>query len=309
MPRGRQKKNPIEGTTPEELNRQAQTPPTGTEFEGSGQEQGVIDGGAQETDPKEQAPNEQAPAAKPEQAASAVEQTVSDETHQETVSAPAGPELNEEPVTLAGYMAENVRLDIREFMRDFGINGHPPESVYDSIMGIADRFRGEQAISDAPADQQEQVPAPDQQQAENPAEAPVPLNVRINSLVLDGDTRALATAEYGDLTISRIRVKQDSYGTLSVNMPKYRDAGGWKETCRFDSVESRNRLTGEVLDAYQNQLAQLQGQGPGAAEAPAAGDNPAPEEAQAPEQGAAPEDSPEMGEPEQGGFGMSMGQW
>lgn len=297
MPRGRQKKDPIEGTTPEELNLQAQTPPTRTELEGPGQEQRTTDGGAQETAPEGLAPNEQAPAAEPEQAAPAAGQTAPDETHQETVSAPAGSELSEEPQSLAGYMAENVRLDIRAFMRDFGINGHPPESVYDSIMGIADQVRGEQTVSDAPADRQEQVPAPDQHQAENPAETPVPLNVRINSLVLDGDTRAFATAEYGDLTISRIRVKQDSYGTLSVNMPKYRDAGGWKETCRFNSVESRNRLTGEVLDAYQQQLAQLQGQGQGIAEAPAAGDS------------AAPEETPEMGEPEQGGFGMSMGQW
>ena len=139
--------------------------------------------------------------------------------------------------------------------------------------------------------EQEQVPAPDEQQN------PIPLNVRITSLEMDGSTRAFASADYGDLTINRIRVKQDEYGTLSAQMPRYRQSTGWKDTCTFNTVEARNRLTGSVLDAYEQQLAQIQGQGQTEAEGQEQYDG-------------QDYEGQEQGEQEQGGpvMGMNMSQ-
>ncbi|MDR1204925.1 MAG: SpoVG family protein [Peptococcaceae bacterium] len=90
--------------------------------------------------------------------------------------------------------------------------------------------------------------------------AEIPLTARISTLEIDGDTRAFAVAEYGDLTIRRIRVKEDEYGGLSVAMPKYREAGRFTDTCGFHTTESRNRLGAVVLDAYQQALLQVQSQ-------------------------------------------------
>jgi DNA-binding cell septation regulator SpoVG len=88
----------------------------------------------------------------------------------------------------------------------------------------------------------------------------IPLNAKITSLEMDGNTRAFATVNYGDLTIHRIRVKEDEFGSLSVAMPKFRQPGGWEETCSFNTTESRNRLTNAVLDAYDQQIMQMQEQ-------------------------------------------------
>jgi DNA-binding cell septation regulator SpoVG len=90
--------------------------------------------------------------------------------------------------------------------------------------------------------------------------AEIPLTARISSLEMEGATRAFAVAEYGDLTIRRIRVKEDDHGGLSVVMPKFREVGGFTDTCRFNSAQSRNRLGALVLDAYQQALRQLQNQ-------------------------------------------------
>ena len=231
MPRGRPRTNPTPESNPEEQVLQGQA--SGDVLQTAGAEQPVAGLESQESDAQDMAGTPAAP------------QT--------------GPELSGPPETLLSYVAENIRTDIREFMQMFGINGHPPESVYESVMGIAGKVHAEQSAAVTHAGEQELVPAPDQQQAEAPAETPVPLNVRINSLEMDGGTRAFATAEYGDLTIRRIRVKEDGYGALSVSMPKFRQPGGWEETCRFGTVESRNRLSSAVLDAYQQKLAQLQG--------------------------------------------------
>ena|GEM_PF-1192717 len=290
MPRGRPRNNPVQETPPEEQALREQTSPVEPELEGPGAEQ---TGTGETPTQEEQALREQTSPAEPElegpgaeQTASTVDQAVTDEPRQQ-----------ESPETLLGYMAENFREDIRSFMQNFGIDGHPPESVFDAIKGIADQIHGEHSAAETHAGQQEQVPAPDQQQAETPAEAPIPLGVRINSLEMDGDTRAFAAAEYGDLTINRIRVKQDEYGTLSVAMPKFRQTGGWKETCSFNTVEARNRLTGAVLDSYEQTLAQLQGQTQTAAGA------------QEPEQVDGPEEGPEFEEPGQSGPVMGMSQW
>ena len=88
----------------------------------------------------------------------------------------------------------------------------------------------------------------------------IPLNAKITSLEMDGNTRAFATVNYGDLTIHRIRVKEDEFGSLSVAMPKFRQPGGWSATCSFNTTESRNRLTNAVLDAYDQQIMQMQEQ-------------------------------------------------
>lgn len=110
------------------------------------------------------------------------------------------------------------------------------------------------------ADNEPQEAASQEYSLRNEQQSPVPMNVRITSLEMDGATRAFASADYGDLTINRIRVKQDEYGTLSVSMPRFRQASGWKDTCTFNTVEARNRLTGAVLDAYDRQMAQIKEQ-------------------------------------------------
>jgi len=285
MPRGRPRNNPTPELTPEEQALREQTPPVEPELETPSAEQTA----AGETPAQEeQVPHEQTLPVEPQQETPGPEQTAAAETPAQEEPAlqdqqtPAGPELNEEPLTLAEYLIDSVR----EFMRDFGINGHSPESVYAAIMGKADQFRADQPV------QSEQ-----QERSESPMEPAIPLGVRINSLEMDGDTRAFAAAEYGDLTINRIRVKQDEYGTLSVAMPKFRQTGGWKETCSFNTVEARNRLTGAVLDSYEQTLAQLQGQTQTAADA------------QELEQVDGPEEGPEFEEPGQSGPVMGMSQW
>jgi DNA-binding cell septation regulator SpoVG len=205
-----------------------------------------------------------APAETPEQAA------------QESQEEPAAEQEQAEPSdTLPGYIAENLRDDFLAFMRNFGIGGDRSEEVCAAVMTLAEQVSAGQTAAEGYTEQD---------QNESPLEPPIPLSVRITSLEMDGGTRAFAVAEYGDLTVSRIRVKEDDYGTLSVSMPKFRQTGGgWKETCRFNTVEARNRLTGAVLDAYEQQMAQLQGQ----------------------EQG----DSPEQEEQEQDGPVMGMSQY
>jgi DNA-binding cell septation regulator SpoVG len=136
----------------------------------------------------------------------------------------------------------------------------------------------ETAVAEAPAGQQDEQ------------RNPIPLQVRITSLEMDGSTRAFAAAEYGDLTISRIRVKQDESGALAVAMPRYRQGPGWKETCHFKTAAARTRLTGAVLDAYARQIALLQGQ----------------TEAGAREQYAGPEECPELESPEQSPPGLCL---
>jgi DNA-binding cell septation regulator SpoVG len=134
------------------------------------------------------------------------------------------------------------------------------------------------------------------ERSESPAEQAVPLSVRITSLEMDGNTRAFANAEYGGLTISRIRVKQDEYGALSVAMPKFRQTGGgWKDVCSFNTAEARNRLTGAVLDAYERQTAQIQGRTQTAVGT------------QEPERIAGREEAPDLGGPEQDRDGPVMG--
>ncbi|MDL2293782.1 SpoVG family protein [Ruminococcaceae bacterium OttesenSCG-928-D13] len=267
------------------------------------------------------------------------------EPAEETIPEQTGTELDGQPDTLVGYIAKSVKDDIREFMQMFGINGHQPEAVFDAIKGIAaleqttqhefssypsptfdsdrfDEFIGYCRSGDVShdilsemlrdiVDYEAETEIAERTQNRQPE---VPLSVRISSLEMDGDTRAFAIAEYGDLTINRVRVKEDGYGTLSVNMPKYRSPEGWRDTCRFTTTEARNRLTSTVLDAYQQKLTQLQGvsQEQTATDAQATGDGQvdaqAADESQAPDQGVEPTDASDMDEPEQGGFGMSMSQ-
>ena len=188
---------------------------------------------------------------------------------------------------------EPLDMNVGQYIEYFRLDVHPQEMVDDFIAKLTQdevRTAMEQADMGAPAvpTEHEQVPAPDEQQN------PVPLNVRITSLEMDGSTRAFASADYGDLTVNRLRVKQDDYGTLSVSMPRYRQSNGWKDTCAFNTVESRNRLTGAVLDAYDRQLAQIQGQAQTESDA------------QEQNQGDVMDEGPEMDGQEQDGPTMNM---
>jgi len=111
------------------------------------------------------------------------------------------------------------------------------------------------------AEQDMEESAPAMQERQEPAAAPqIPLSVKISSLELDGNTRAFATAEYGDLTIRRVRVKEDEMGRLFVAMPKFRQATGYTETCFFNSPDAVARFQSAVLDTYQQTLEQMRGQ-------------------------------------------------
>jgi len=111
------------------------------------------------------------------------------------------------------------------------------------------------------AEQDMEESAPAMQERQEPAAAPqIPLSVKISSLELDGNTRAFATAEYGDLTIRRVRVKEDGQGRLFVAMPKFRQTTGYTETCFFNSPDAVARFQSAVLDTYQQTLEQMRGQ-------------------------------------------------
>lgn len=267
MPRGRPRNNPAQEPRPEEQSRREQSASAEDTDRQAQAEPDAGHAGADEPETREspsQEPNEEAAPAHEGPAPDAAE------SHPE-----------ESPETLPGHMAENIRDDIRAFMREFGIGGHRPESVYDSIMGFAGRTPGEGSA----------MP----ERSESPAEQTVPLSVRITSLEMDGNTRAFASAEYGGLTVNRIRVKQDEYGALSVVMPKFRQTNGWKDVCSFGTAEARNRLTGEVLDAYERQTAQIRGQAQTAAGA------------REPERIAGQEETPGFDGPEQEPGGPAMG--
>jgi DNA-binding cell septation regulator SpoVG len=253
MPRGRPKSNP--DREDRNIHEQASAAEQGQTGEQASAAEQTPTAELEQTSPPEPEAEHPAPAGHETPESSA--QEAADETahaHAENIPDPEESLREESSDALPGYMAENLREDIRTFMQNFGINGHSPESVCAAITEFAIRIREEQAVTGIQAGHGEQIPAPDEQRN------PIPLNVRIASLEMDGDTRAFAAAEYGDLTVNRIRVKQDEYGALSAAMPKFRQTGGWKEICSFNSVESRNRLTGAVLDAYGQTLAQLQGQ-------------------------------------------------
>ena len=111
------------------------------------------------------------------------------------------------------------------------------------------------------AEQDMEESAPAMQERQEPVAAPqIPLSVKISSLELDGNTRAFATAEYGDLTIRRVRVKEDGQGRLFVAMPKFRQTTGYTETCFFNSPDAVARFQSAVLDTYQQTLEQMRGQ-------------------------------------------------
>ena len=111
------------------------------------------------------------------------------------------------------------------------------------------------------AEQDMEESAPAMLERQEPAAAPqIPLSVKISSLELDGNTRAFATAEYGDLTIRRVRVKEDGQGRLFVAMPKFRQTTGYTETCFFNSPDAVARFQSAVLDTYQQTLEQMRGQ-------------------------------------------------
>jgi DNA-binding cell septation regulator SpoVG len=138
----------------------------------------------------------------------------------------------------------------------------PVVAETEDMAGIAPVFEETRPAPEEPgfATENEQVQVIEAASSERPFLADIPMTARISSLEMEGATRAFAVAEYGDLTIRRIRVKEDAYGGLSATMPKFREAGGFTDTCHFNTAESRNRLGALVLDAYHQALRQIQDQ-------------------------------------------------
>ena len=160
-------------------------------------------------------------------------------------------EQNLESSTADSHGQEFAPMTVAQYMEYFQLDVHPPEIVNDFVGKLRQELALEMGAAAIP--QQDRAPV-------NQIPQPIPLNVKITSLEMDGDTRAFARAKYGDLTINRIRVKQDRYGALSVTMPKFRQPDGWKETCCFDTIEPWHRLTEATLGAYEQQLILMQGQ-------------------------------------------------
>jgi len=232
----------------------------------------------QENQQESQTPQEMTPPAEPAQETGSMEQAETPEEqapaeqNQENPSA-AGPESGEhdQPEENAANSQEREipGMSVAQYIEYFQLDIHPQEMVDDFIAKLTHTEM-----------------APQQQ-------APIPLDVKITSLEMDGSTLAFARARYGDLSIDRIRVKQDEYGALSVAMPKFRHPDGWRKTCKFGTMEAENRMTEAVLGAYEQQLAQMQGQGQ------MESDTPEQEQAE-------PEENQDFDDQEQDGSGMGM---
>lgn len=156
--------------------------------------------------------------------------TIEDENSQET-------QVGQEPIPMEEQAAPVEPIPIQEEQSA----ANEPTQAYDEQVATGELMPAMQEACAAPQ---------------------MALSVRINSLELDGDTRAFATAEYGDLTIRRIRVKDDGWGGLFVAMPKFRQTTGYTETCFFSTPESKERFQNAVLDVYHQTLEQMRTQSP-----------------------------------------------
>lgn len=95
------------------------------------------------------------------------------------------------------------------------------------------------------------------------AEQPLPMkvDVKIGSIRLEGNLRAIASVNLNDcFAIRNVKVMDSSRG-LFIAMPSYKGGNGeYKDICFPVTKEFREQLNNAVIDAYQQALTQSQGQ-------------------------------------------------
>lgn len=86
-------------------------------------------------------------------------------------------------------------------------------------------------------------------------------DVKIHSLYPEGSCKALASVNLnGSFAIRGVKVMEGANG-LFVSMPSYRTGNGdYKDVCFPCTREARNEMSGAVLHAYRQSLAQNQSQ-------------------------------------------------
>lgn len=113
--------------------------------------------------------------------------------------------------------------------------------------------------------------APAQAAAPQVEQLPTQVAVKISSLRTSGSTLATASVDLnGVFAIRGVKVVQGTDGPF-VSMPSYRTGDGYKDVCFPVTKEFREQLHATVLDAYQQEMAQLtqRGQTPPSQEPPA----------------------------------------
>lgn len=113
--------------------------------------------------------------------------------------------------------------------------------------------------------------APAQAAAPQVEQLPTQVRVKINSLRTSGSTLATASVDLnGVFAVRGIKVVQGTNGPF-VSMPSYKTGDGYKDVCFPVTKEFREHLHTAVLDAYQQEMAQLtqRGQTPPSQEPPA----------------------------------------
>lgn len=113
--------------------------------------------------------------------------------------------------------------------------------------------------------------APAQTAAPQVEQLPTQVAVKIHALHTSGSVLADASVNInGCFAVRGVRVVQGTDGPF-VSMPSYRTGDGYKDVCFPVTKEFREQLHATVLDAYQQEMAQLtqRGQTPPSQEPPA----------------------------------------
>ncbi len=116
-----------------------------------------------------------------------------------------------------------------------------------------------------------QATAPAQAAAPQVEQLPTQVTAKISSLRTSGSTLATASVDLnGVFAVRGVKVVQGANGPF-VSMPSYKTADGFKDVCFPTTKEFREQLHAAVLDAYQQELAQItqRGQTPPSQEPPA----------------------------------------
>lgn len=102
-----------------------------------------------------------------------------------------------------------------------------------------------------------------QQDAQTVAERhlPIKVDVKISSIRLEGNIRALASVNLNDCFAIRNVKVMDSTKGLFIAMPSYKAGNGeYKDICFPVTKEFREQLNNAVIDAYHQALTQSQAQ-------------------------------------------------
>ncbi len=116
-----------------------------------------------------------------------------------------------------------------------------------------------------------QATAPTQATAPQVERLPTQVTVKIISLRASSSTLATAAIDLnGVFAVRGVKLVQGANGPF-VSMPSYKTGDGYRDVCFPVTKEFREQLNAAVLDAYQQEMAQLtqRGQTPPSQEPPA----------------------------------------